>query len=109
MQDDVEEAAVLSELARIGLFDCGLKRHKVLTCGTMQGQQAIARQIAPSIHVDADVDVVKYIAAHVPYLGFVSPSAPSFALRDNTLHATSLSRYLDALVPPPVTQPETQS
>eukprot|EP01061_Rhynchopus_euleeides_P024497 TRINITY_DN39493_c0_g1_i1.p1 TRINITY_DN39493_c0_g1~~TRINITY_DN39493_c0_g1_i1.p1 ORF type:complete len:232 (+),score=83.05 TRINITY_DN39493_c0_g1_i1:178-873(+) len=97
---DEEAEAMEAEIARVGLYDCGLKRHKVIVCDTLVGKQAVARQLSPSIQVESDPEVVKYIAAHIPYLGYITPDSPAFTLRDNTRNAPSLSSYLNALVPP---------
>eukprot|EP00754_Rhynchopus_humris_P020136 Rhum_TRINITY_DN14679_c38_g2::Rhum_TRINITY_DN14679_c38_g2_i1::g.110483::m.110483 len=100
VESDKEEDDIRAALERSGLFEQGLKRHRVLTCGTVKGKQAVARQLLPSIYVETHPEVVQYMAAHVPYLGVVADSLPAGPRRPNTILSPSLRAYVATITTP---------
>ena len=97
---DKEEEDIHAALERSGLFEQGLKRHRVLTCSTVKGKQAVARQLLPSIYVETHPEVVQYMAAHVPYLGVVADALPAGPRRPNTILSPSLRAYVATITTP---------
>ncbi|KAJ9446694.1 Peroxisome biogenesis protein 22 [Diplonema papillatum] len=95
VNNDEEEAAVKRAVEDASLE---IAPHKVLCCDTIIGKQAVARQLAPSVYIETNEDVVNYIAQHLPHVGFITESVPGIGILPNTIVTSCPAKYVDKLL-----------
>jgi len=77
----------------------GLPRHRILCHQTSVGKQALIRQVAPTLYVDTECDVLKYLHRHIAHLVQADPKvhpkgrSPCMRLDSNVAMAASLTEY----------------
>eukprot|EP00697_Spironema_sp_BW2_P017768 gnl/Spiro4/9567_TR5074_c0_g1_i1.p2 gnl/Spiro4/9567_TR5074_c0_g1~~gnl/Spiro4/9567_TR5074_c0_g1_i1.p2 ORF type:complete len:233 (+),score=87.09 gnl/Spiro4/9567_TR5074_c0_g1_i1:53-751(+) len=66
--DDKEEEQLRALLLDSGAVAAGLDPRKVLFCSTPAGRGSMVRQLAPTLHIDADVVPLRALLPHIPKL-----------------------------------------
>jgi hypothetical protein len=102
VDSDEVEMATVEAMSAAGLFrDGGCERCKAMFCATEDGRSAMARQLAPTVHVDTSPRVLQYLAPHVPRTVFVHASGGSLeGIAGNLVPARSLADYAAHCLPP---------
>lgn len=66
------EKQVSGMLERSGLYEAGLKRHRVLFCTKQPGKSAIVRHLEPALFVDDDVETLVGLLPYLPLTVHIS-------------------------------------
>lgn len=95
VSDDIGQAVVLGALEAadlIGTASGQVKPHRILFCSTVEGKNAIVRQLEPELHVDAHGATIDDLKRFVPQLLHVSSGTPSAAAQ-NIVSYSSLQGF----------------
>ncbi len=98
VESDAEERRVLGALQELGLFDAGLKRHRVLFCSTPLGKVAMSRQLEPTLFIDGDATSTLALEPHLSSVVHVSSAQGADALafvRKSTRVVASFAEVFD--------------
>ncbi|CXI39135.1 conserved Plasmodium protein, unknown function [Plasmodium berghei] len=68
ISNDAQETNIINLLKKIGLFNTGLKEHRLMFCSTSNGRASMIRQLRPLTHVDNDETVIKTLTGKIPNL-----------------------------------------
>ncbi|CZT99142.1 hypothetical protein PFAG_03605 [Plasmodium falciparum Santa Lucia] len=68
ISNDVQEKNIIDLFKKLGLFDKGLKEHRLMFCNTSNGRASMIRQLSPLTHVDNDETVIKTLTGKIPNL-----------------------------------------
>ncbi|KEG02406.1 conserved Plasmodium protein, unknown function [Plasmodium vinckei vinckei] len=68
VSNDTQETNIINLLKKTGLFDKGLKEHRLMFCSTSNGRASMIRQLRPLTHVDNDETVIKTLTGKIPNL-----------------------------------------
>ncbi|CAG9477285.1 conserved Plasmodium protein, unknown function [Plasmodium vivax] len=66
ISNDVQEKNIIDLFKKLGLFDKGLKEHRLMFCTTSNGRASMIRQLCPLTHVDNDETVIKTLTGKIP-------------------------------------------
>jgi len=94
------DAKAIQDRLMASLGPHGLRPHRVLCYGTSIGKQAVVRQMTPTLYIDSDVEVIKYLHKHIPYLVRVDKALTGrepFAENTNIVAASSVASYVRAV------------
>eukprot|EP00457_Paulinella_chromatophora_P013304 gb/GEZN01013592.1/.p1 GENE.gb/GEZN01013592.1/~~gb/GEZN01013592.1/.p1 ORF type:complete len:245 (-),score=26.10 gb/GEZN01013592.1/:204-938(-) len=89
--DKDTETSVMKALNKTGLFNAGLKKHRVLFCTTQKGKIAMFRHLEPDLCLDEDAQVIAALRSHIPSTAWISAECPT-ELR-SSLASPSLPAY----------------
>jgi hypothetical protein len=97
VESDADERRILGALHELGLFDAGLKRHRVLFCSTPLGKVAMSRQLEPSLFIDGDATSILALEPHLASVVYVSAQGTDAlaVARKSTRVVTSLAEVFD--------------
>lgn len=95
---DACEAAALEAMTHAGLFaEDGCEPSKAMFCSTEDGRSAMARQLAPSVHIDTSPKVLQYLAPHLKSVVYVDAASSPLENADGLVRARSLADYAEVL------------
>ncbi|KAJ1613236.1 putative signal peptide-containing protein [Cryptosporidium canis] len=69
---DQDEKIVLDYMNENGIFDAGLRRHRLLFCEKPESISSMARQLQANMHIDTDEENLQKLANRVPNVSIIS-------------------------------------
>eukprot|EP00929_Paragymnodinium_shiwhaense_P116431 TRINITY_DN85988_c0_g1_i1.p1 TRINITY_DN85988_c0_g1~~TRINITY_DN85988_c0_g1_i1.p1 ORF type:complete len:228 (-),score=48.67 TRINITY_DN85988_c0_g1_i1:132-728(-) len=74
-KDDAREEEVKLALEAVGMFEAGLRRHRLMFCSSSEGCASMVRQLQPSMHFEGTQSVAAALEGKVPMVQLVDPAA----------------------------------
>ncbi|VWU49479.1 conserved protein, unknown function [Hepatocystis sp. ex Piliocolobus tephrosceles] len=94
VSNDTQEKNVIEFFKTSGLFEKGLKEHRIMFCSTSNGRASMVRQLHPFTHVDNDENVIKILTGKIPNVVQIYENLNN---TDNSNFFTSLKAFTQVI------------
>jgi hypothetical protein len=66
---------VESSLQSAGIFEAGLKKHRLLYCSSIKGKQSVYRHLEPSLCIDDNEEILQQLKPFIPDCVLIQPNS----------------------------------